>query len=84
MIKNQSVYEIKENETLEDLIYFSGDSQTASIENVNISRIKLINDRNDENRFDILNTIDFPKWDFQLKLQDGDLIEIKNIRRTVK
>ena len=67
-VKNQSVYEIKENETLEDLIYFSGGlPNTASIENVNISRIKLINDRNDENRFDkFLNTIDFPKWNFQI------------------
>tara|TARA_B100000886_G_C20426918_1_gene494659 strand:+ start:7804 stop:10428 length:2625 start_codon:yes stop_codon:yes gene_type:complete len=81
-VKNQSVYEIKENETLEDLIYFSGGlPNTASIENVNISRIKLINDRNDENRFDkFLNTIDFSKMEFSdYKLQDGDLVEIKKI-----
>ena len=81
-VKNQSIFEIKKDETLDNLIYFSGGlPSTASTYNVNISRINSIDKRFDNEKFDrFLTTVDLSKNTAEkFKLQDGDVVEFRKI-----
>ena len=84
-VKKSAIYELKPNESLKDLFKFSGGlSPEASLNNVNISRIKPFDDRKQELVFDrFLTTINFgnlqnnKKKNFQLT--DGDQVTVKGI-----
>ena len=84
-VKKAAIYELKANESLKDLFKFSGGlSPEASLNNVNISRIKPFDDRKQELVFDrFLTTINFgnlqnnKKKNFQLT--DGDQVTVKGI-----
>jgi len=84
-VKKSAIYELKPNESLKDLFKFSGGLSTeASLNNVNISRIKPFDDRKQELVFDrFLTTINFgnlqnnKKKNFQLT--DGDQVTVKGI-----
>jgi len=84
-VKKAAIYELKPNESLKDLFRFSGGlSASASVNNINVSRIKPFNDREQAFVFDrFLTTINFAsfqnntKKDFQLT--DGDLVTVKGI-----
>ncbi len=79
-IRNNAIFEIKNDETLEDLIRFSGGfNPDSSIDNINISRIKPFEERTSEEKYDrFLLTIDFTK-NKSMELVDGDVISVKSI-----
>ncbi len=84
-VKNKAIYELKSNESLKDLLKYSGGmSASASLDNINISRIKPFEDRDQEmifNRF--LTTINYSKYRDNPKnnflLTDGDVVSVKEI-----
>jgi len=84
-VKKSAIYELKPNESLKDLFRFSGGlSSSASLSNINISRIKPFKDREQALVFDrFLTTINYasfqkdPKKDFELT--DGDLVTVQEI-----
>jgi len=84
-VKKASIYELKPNESLKDLFRFSGGlTSKASLNNVNISRIKPFEDREQSLVFDrFLTTINFAsyKGDAKKKFQltDGDQIMVAGI-----
>jgi polysaccharide export outer membrane protein len=84
-VKKASIYELKTNESLKDLIRFSGGlSSKASLNNVNISRIKPFKERDQELIFDrFLTTVNFASFKDSKKknfnLTDGDQVSISSI-----
>ncbi len=84
-VKKKAIYELKSNESLKDLLKYSGGlSASASLDNINISRIKPFDDRKQEmvfNRF--LTTINYSKYRDNPKnnflLTDGDIVSVKEI-----
>ncbi|MDC1354474.1 SLBB domain-containing protein [Polaribacter sp.] len=84
-VKKKAIYELKPNESLKDLIKYSGGlAASASLDNMNISRIKPFEDRKQElvfNRF--LTTINYSKYRDNPKnnfvLTDGDVVLVKGI-----
>ena len=84
-VKKASIYELKPNESLKDLFKFSGGlSSEASLNNVNISRIKPFKDREQKlvfNRF--LTTINYTSLQNNKKndfyLTDGDQVTVGQI-----
>ena len=84
-VKKASIYELKPNESLKDLIRFSGGLPSkASLSNVNISRIKPFKEREQELIFDrFLTTINFASFQNNKKknfqLTDGDQVTVKGI-----
>ena len=89
-VKTAAIFELKPNESLKDLfIYAGGLPADASLNNVNISRIKPFKDRKQELVFDrFLTTINYAsiqknaQKDFQLT--DGDLVSVQEILATQK
>ena len=80
IVKKPAIYELKKDETLENLIVFSGGfSSDASQENLNLSRTVPFDDRLSEDVFDrYLTTISFEP-NKSLVLNDGDIITVKPI-----
>jgi protein involved in polysaccharide export with SLBB domain len=84
-VKKSAIYELKPGESLRDLFKYSGGLPAdASINNVNISRIKPFKERDQELVFDrFLTTVNFasiqnsPKNKFQLT--DGDQVTVQQI-----
>ena len=79
-VKNIAIFELKKDETLENLIDFSGGIlPQASLANINLSRIVPFENRSSEKKFDkYLLTIDFQN-SRSLKLIDGDVVSIPSI-----
>ena len=84
-VKKAAIYELKPNESLKDLFRFSGGlSASASLNNINISRIKPFKDREQELVFDrFLTTINYTSFQNKAKqnvaLTDGDLVTVYGI-----
>ncbi|MDA9349670.1 SLBB domain-containing protein [Polaribacter sp.] len=84
-VKKNAIYELKPNESLKDLLKYSGGlSASASLDNMNISRIKPFDNRKQElvfNRF--LTTVNYSKYRDNSKnnflLTDGDVVLVKGI-----
>ncbi len=84
-VKKKAIYELKPNESLKDLLKYSGGlSASASLDNMNISRIKPFDNRKQElvfNRF--LTTVNYSKYRDNSKnnflLTDGDVVLVKGI-----
>ncbi|MDA9311388.1 SLBB domain-containing protein [Polaribacter sp.] len=84
-VKKNAIYELKPNESLKDLLKYSGGlSASASLDNMNISRIKPFDNRKQElvfNRF--LTTVNYSKYRDNSKnnflLTDGDVVSVKGI-----
>ena len=89
-VKTAAIFELKPNESLKDLFTYAGGLPAdASLNNVNISRIKPFKDRKQELVFDrFLTTINYAsiqknaQKDFQLT--DGDLVSVQEILATQK
>ncbi len=83
-VKSSGIYELKNNETLEDLIKFSGNlGSDASIQNINISRIIPFKDREQKSVYDrYLTTINFNQ-NKNLRLLDQDDVLIKSVDEKV-
>ena len=83
-VKSSGIYELKNNETLEDLIKFSGNLDSdASIQNINISRIIPFKDREQKSVYDrYLTTINFNQ-NKNLRLLDQDDVLIKSVDKKV-
>tara|TARA_X000000950_G_scaffold36548_1_gene39047 strand:- start:2987 stop:5608 length:2622 start_codon:yes stop_codon:yes gene_type:complete len=79
-VKNPAIYELKESETLEDLINFSGGfPANASVTSIGLSRITPINLRKDDNINDrYLSNINY-RNSKDLNLIDGDIVNIYSI-----
>ena len=79
-VKNSAIFELKEGETLNDLINFSGGLESkASIKNINLSRIVPFENRDKDKVFNrYLTTIDFDS-NKELKLLDGDAVEVRSV-----
>ena len=86
-VKKSAIYELKPKESLKDLFKYSGGLPAdASLNNVNISRIKPFKERDQELVFDrFLTTVNFAsiqnssKNEFQLT--DGDQVRVQQILR---
>lgn len=84
-VKKEAIYELKENESLTDLLTFSGGLlPDASVNSINISRIKPFEERNQQLVFDrFLTTVNYTnltedaKKNF--KLIDGDVVTLQSI-----
>ena len=84
-VKKNAIYELKPNESLKDLLKYSGGlTASASLDNMNISRIKPFDNRKQElvfNRF--LTTVNYSKYRDNSKnnflLTDGDVVLVKGI-----
>ena len=79
-VKNSAIFELKEGETLNDLINYSGGLESkASIKNINLSRIVPFENRDKDKVFNrYLTTIDFDS-NKELKLLDGDAVEVRSV-----
>lgn len=84
-VNNSSIYEIKNGETLEDLITFSGGLSTnASLSNINISRTVPFNDRGESQVYDkFLLTVSYNDKK-NIKLINGDVIFFPKILSKIK
>ena len=84
-VKKSAIYELRPNESLQDLFQYSGGLPVgASLNNVNVSRIKPFKDREQELVFDrFLTTINFSDYKNNKKqnfiLTDGDVVNVKTI-----
>jgi len=84
-VKKSAIYELRPNETLQDLFQYSGGLPVgASLNNVNVSRIKPFKDREQELVFDrFLTTINYSDYKNNKKqnfiLTDGDVVNVKTI-----
>jgi len=84
-VKKEAIYELKANESLTDLLTFSGGLlPDASVNSINISRIKPFEERNQQLVFDrFLTTVNYTnltedaKKNF--KLIDGDVVTLQSI-----
>ncbi len=79
-VNNESIYELKQGETINDIINFSGGFKpNASMENANLSRIIPFEDRVKGEKYDkYLSTINLnDNMDFELI--DGDVLSISTI-----
>ena len=83
-VKSSGIYELKNNETLEDLIKFSGNLDSdASIQNINISRIIPFEEREQKSIYDrYLTTISLNK-NKNLRLLDQDEVRIKPVDKKI-
>lgn len=85
MVKKEAIYELKESETLSDLFKYSGGlSASASLNAVNISRIKPFKDRNQELIYDrFLTTINYTNIQKdqakKFPLIDGDIVTVRRV-----
>ena len=84
-VKKSAIYELRPNESLQDLFQYSGGLPVgASLNNVNVSRIKPFKDREQELVFDrFLTTINYSDYKDNKKqnfiLTDGDVVNVKTI-----
>ena len=84
-VKKSAIYELRPNESLQDLFQYSGGLPVgASLNNVNVSRIKPFKDREQELVFDrFLTTINYSDYKNNKKqnfiLTDGDVVNVKTI-----
>ena len=84
-VKKSAIYELRQNESLQDLFQYSGGLPVgASLDNVNVSRIKPFKDREQELVFDrFLTTINYSDYKDNKKqnfiLTDGDVVNVKTI-----
>ena len=84
-VRKSAIYELRPNESLQDLFQYSGGlSVGASLNNVNVSRIKPFKDREQELVFDrFLTTINYSDYKNNKKqkflLTDGDVVNVKTI-----
>ena len=84
-VKKAAIYELKPNESLTDLFSFSGGLlPDASINSINISRIKPFEDRTQQLVFDrFLTTVNYAKLQKESKngfpLTDGDIVALQPI-----
>lgn len=82
-VRKDQTFELKENETLSDLIEFSGGLlKSASLRNININRVKSFTDRSEENFFEReLLTLNFsdPKELQNTTLFDEDEVLVRRI-----
>ena len=84
-VKKSAIYELRPNETLQDLFQYSGGLPVgASLNNVNVSRIKPFKDREQKLVFDrFLTTINYSDYKNNKKqnfiLTDGDVVNVKTI-----
>jgi polysaccharide export outer membrane protein len=84
-VKKSAIYELKSNESLQDLLQYSGGILAgASLKNVNISRIKPFKDRKQELVFDrFLTTLNFSDYKENKKqhfpIVDGDVVFVKAV-----
>ena len=79
-VKNEAIFELKDGETIENLFDFSGGlPSNASLDDINLSRIVPFEKRTQKQNYDrFLSTISYSD-NKELKLIDGDLIEVKSI-----
>jgi protein involved in polysaccharide export with SLBB domain len=82
-VKKSAIYELRPNESLQDLFQYSGGLPVgASLNNVNVSRIKPFKDRNQELVFDrFLTTVNYSNQDNSkgFALTDGDEVTVQEI-----
>lgn len=82
-VKKSAIYELRPNESLQDLFQYSGGLPVgASLNNVNVSRIKPFKDREQELVFDrFLTTINYSDYNNKQNfiLTDGDVVNVKTI-----
>ena len=84
-VKKSAIYELRPNESLQDLFQYSGGLPVgASLNNVNVSRIKPFKDREQELVFDrFLTTINYSDYNNNNNknfiLTDGDFVNVKTI-----
>ena len=84
-VKKSAIYELRPNESLQDLFQYSGGLPVgASLNNVNVSRIKPFKDREQKLVFDrFLTTINYSDYKNNKKqnfiLTDGDVVNVKTI-----
>ena len=83
-VKKPAIYELKKGEGISDLIKFSGGlPASTSLENVNITRIKPFEDRNQEQIYDrFLTTLNFQQYleaKKEFVLIDGDKVSFNSI-----
>jgi protein involved in polysaccharide export with SLBB domain len=82
-VKNPAIYELRPNESLQDLFQYSGGLPVgASLNNVNVSRIKPFKDREQELVFDsFLTTVNYNNQDNSkgFALTDGDEVTVQEI-----
>ena len=84
-VKKEAIYELKENESLTNLLTFSGGLlPDASVNSINISRIKPFEERNQQLVFDrFLTTVNYTNFTQDaknsFKLIDGDVVTLQSI-----
>jgi len=89
-VKKAAIYELKPNETLQELFTFAGGLPTdAALNNVNISRIKPFKERSQQLVFDrFLTTINYDSVQKNtqkgFQLTDGDKVSVKAILKEQK
>jgi protein involved in polysaccharide export with SLBB domain len=89
-VKKAAIYELKPNETLQELFTFAGGLPTdAALNNVNISRIKPFKERSQQLVFDrFLTTINYDSVQKNtqkgFQLTDGDIVSVKAILKEQK
>ena len=88
-VKNSGVYEMKEEENLQDLIKFSGGLPTsASLNNFKVTRVKPFKDRAQSFIYDrfvtSVNYNNVKEGKNEFKIEDGDGIEVSKILDKVK